>query len=68
MTTTIPERLLSIDDLARLLGVSRSTAKSIIARGEIATITIGARRLITPRAYHEYIENRERAAEARDDA
>ncbi len=64
MTATIPEGLLSIEDLARLLGVSRSTAKSIIARGEIATITIGARRLITPRAYQEYIKRREREAEA----
>lgn len=65
MTATTPEGLLSIDDLARLLGVSRSTAKGIIARAEIATITIGARRLITPRAYHDYIEHREREAEAR---
>ncbi len=59
MTATTPEALLSIDDLARLLGVRRSTAKGIIARTEIATITIGSRRLITPRAFHEYIERRE---------
>lgn len=67
MKATTPEGLLSIDDLARLLGVSRSTAKGLIARAEISTITIGSRRLITPRAYHDYVENRERAAEARDE-
>lgn len=37
----------SVAEAAELLGVSRSTAYELVARGELATVRIGRRRMVT---------------------
>jgi excisionase family DNA binding protein len=56
-------RLLSLDDAAHALRVSRGTVKNIVRSGALASLTIGTRRLITPEALEAYIAAREAEAQ-----
>jgi excisionase family DNA binding protein len=42
-------RTVSVDEAARLIGISRAAAYAAVARGEIPTLRIG-RRVLVPRA------------------
>ena len=46
-TDTEPKRALSIREAARTCGISRATVYRLIADGKLATLKIGARRLVT---------------------
>jgi excisionase family DNA binding protein len=46
-TDTEPKRALSIREAARTCGLSRATLYRLIADGKLATLKIGARRLVT---------------------
>jgi excisionase family DNA binding protein len=48
-TATVQPATMTIPEVARLLGISRSAAYRAVARGEIPTIRIG-RRLLVPTA------------------
>ena len=58
------EPLLSLDDAARFLGVSRTTVRRLIVDGELAyvrTADSGAgRTLVEPRELRRYIDSRRR--------
>jgi excisionase family DNA binding protein len=52
------ERLaIAVEDAAHLLGISRSLAYELCARGELPTIRLGRRLVIPKRALFEMIEN-----------
>jgi excisionase family DNA binding protein len=58
-----PERLTySVEEAARLLGISRAFAYECIARGEIPHLRIGRRILVPRSALHKFVEG-----EGRDD-
>lgn len=40
------QRLIGLSEAARMLGVSVHTVRRLVARGEVATVNVGARRLI----------------------
>jgi excisionase family DNA binding protein len=46
-----PERLLTINEVADLLRISRWSVYQLIWTGQLDTLTIGRRRLIRPAAY-----------------
>jgi excisionase family DNA binding protein len=52
-----------VNTTAALLGVSRRTIYDLIARGELASVKIGARRLIPRRARLDLLERRLAEAE-----
>ena len=53
----IMERLLiGIEDAAETLGVGRSTAYSLINTGDLETVKIGRRSLITAASVRDYVE------------
>lgn len=49
-----------IDDACRLLGISRVMLYRLLGTGEIASIKVGRRRLITRRALEQFIARQER--------
>lgn len=55
-----PERLLSVDEAARALGIGRSALyNGPIARGELRTVKVGRRRLVPASAIATYISEAE---------
>ena len=52
------ERLaIAVEEAAHLLGISRSLAYELCARGELPTIRLGRRLVVPKRALFEMIEN-----------
>lgn len=52
------ERLaIAVEEAAHLLGISRSLAYELCARGELPTIRLGRRLVVPKRALYEMIEN-----------
>ena len=58
MTTEI-KRLLSFRDVSRLTDISVRHLRRLAARGEIGSVKVGSRRLITARQLAEFIEGLE---------
>lgn len=50
-----PERLLTIDQVAERLGVSRRTVNTLIAEGELRPLRIRAARRFMPGAVEDYL-------------
>ncbi|MGE0731159.1 MAG: helix-turn-helix domain-containing protein [Acidimicrobiia bacterium] len=46
MDNTTPKRTVTVEEAARLLGISRTTAYDCVHRGEIRSIRLGRRILI----------------------
>lgn len=40
-------RLIALSEAARMLGVSVYTIRRLVARGDVATVNVGARRLVS---------------------
>lgn len=53
-----PERLLSIDEAARALGIGRTALYSELAAGRVRSVKIGRRRLVPASAVIEFIAER----------
>lgn len=54
--TRIPTRILyPTDEVAEQLGVGMTTAKALIASGELRSIKIGRSRRVPAEALHEYV-------------
>ncbi len=54
------ERLLGLQEVARILGVSCRTIKTLIHEGDLASVKVRRRRLVKPqdlRAYMDALEN-----------
>lgn len=51
-----PDRLLSIDEAATMLGLGRSRVYQEIGAGRLKTIVVGRRRLVSAAALRDYIE------------
>ena len=49
--------VLSVDEAATLLGISRAHAYELVARGELAHIRLGRRVVVPRRAIDELIQN-----------
>lgn len=45
------------EEAARMMGVSRSTVYGLMARGELASLTIGRSRRITPEAIRTFLSS-----------
>jgi excisionase family DNA binding protein len=59
-----PERLeglLTIGEVAALLGVSRGTVYTLLRRGELAQIRVGERARFEPSTIREYLERHREA-------
>jgi excisionase family DNA binding protein len=54
-----PDRLLSVDEAAEHLGISRSLAYQLIAKGQLHTLKVGRRRLIPSSAVDAYINGQQ---------
>ena len=54
--TDAPDRLLSVDEAAALLGIGRSVPYSLIGSGRIRSISVGRRRLIPTSAIREFVD------------
>ena len=50
-----PDRLLSVDEAARALGIGRSVLYGLIASGRVRSVKVGRRRLIPSSAVAGYI-------------
>jgi excisionase family DNA binding protein len=50
-----PPTLLSIEEVARRLRVSRRTVERLIASGQVRTVAIGRRRLIEAKEVDAYV-------------
>jgi excisionase family DNA binding protein len=48
MTTSIPRRTYTLPEVAALLGIGRSTAYDLVARGELQATRIGRRWIVSP--------------------
>ena len=55
--------LLSVAEVAMLLGVHRSTVYDLLAAGELRSTTLGRRRLIPRAALEEFVARLDRRAE-----
>ena len=55
---TAPDRLLSIDEAAAMLGIGRSLAYQEIAAGRLRSLLVGRRRLVPAGAIATYIAER----------
>lgn len=51
----VPERLLSVDEAARALGVGRSMLYGEIASGRLRSLRVGRRRLVPASAIAAYV-------------
>jgi excisionase family DNA binding protein len=56
------ERLLTIGEVARLLGISRGSVYSLLRQGELAPIRVGERARFEPAAIRAYLERHREAA------
>jgi len=48
----VEPRLFSVNDTARILGIGRTKLYNLLAKGELASVQIGRRRLVT---YHSIL-------------
>ena len=48
-------------DAAQMLGIGRSMAKRLVARGELETVEVGRRRLVLVASIRDYVERRRAA-------
>ena len=62
VTDTIKKRAYTIDEHCEMWGYGRNTAYNEIARGELETIKVGRRRLITEEQEERYRKRKEAAA------
>ena len=53
-------KLLSIQAACTRLSLSRSTVYTLIKKGELQTVPVGTRRMVTSREIDRYIQNLER--------
>jgi excisionase family DNA binding protein len=53
-----PDRLLSVDEAATMLGIGRSALYSEIAAGRLRSLRVGRRRLVPAAAVAEFIAER----------
>jgi excisionase family DNA binding protein len=53
---------LSVDEFCQAVGVKRTTAFKLLASGELASFTVGSRRLIPRAALEDFIARRVAAA------
>lgn len=53
--TGAPDRLLSIDDVAGLLGIGRSAVYGELGAGRLRSIKVGRRRLVPGQAIAEFV-------------
>ncbi len=60
--STGPDRLLSVDEAARALGVGRSALYGELAAGRLRSLKVGRRRLIPSGAIAERVADAERAS------
>ncbi len=51
-----PDRLLSIDETAAALGIGRSKTYGLIASGQLRSLKVGDRRLVSGSALRRFIE------------
>lgn len=49
----------TVDEAAKLLGISRNVAYEGVARGEIPHIRVGRRILIGRKQFHRYLEGKQ---------
>ena len=61
MAEDMEERLLKISDCQHLLGLSRSTVMSLIASGELPSLTIGRSRRVALSSLTRWLQEREAA-------
>lgn len=54
-TTPAPDRLLSIDEAAEVVGVGRTRLYADIGAGRLRSVTVGRRRLVPVKAIADYI-------------
>lgn len=59
----VPRLLLTVEQAAEALGVGRDAVYDLINSGELTSIRIGSRRLISVEALRRFIEKREAEAE-----
>ncbi|WP_298018583.1 helix-turn-helix domain-containing protein [uncultured Parasphingopyxis sp.] len=55
-------KLLSIADTAKVLGVGRSKLYAVINDGDLDTVTVGRRRLVTVASIERFVERLQAAA------
>jgi len=53
-----PDRLLSVEEAARSLGIGRSAAYAELSAGRLASVKIGRRRLVPAAAIARYVAER----------
>jgi excisionase family DNA binding protein len=53
-----PDRLLSVDEAAAMLGIGRSVLYSEIGAGRLRSLRVGRRRLLSASAIRDYIAER----------
>jgi excisionase family DNA binding protein len=58
---TVPDRLLSIDEAAAVLGIGRSRLYNDFGAGRLRSLRVGRRRLVPAAAIAEYIASRKTA-------
>jgi excisionase family DNA binding protein len=56
--------LYSLDQIAEMTDLSKTTVKTIVNRGEMLSIKVGKRRLVTAAALQHWIDDRTAEAEA----
>lgn len=61
----IPRLDLSVDEAATAIGVSPRLVRTLIARGEIRSLRIGRRRLVSVDALKRFVADREAAESVR---
>ncbi len=52
----------TVDEVAKMLGISRGLAYEMVNRGELPSIRLGRRVLIPCRAFHRWLEEAVRSA------
>ncbi|MDP9477499.1 MAG: helix-turn-helix domain-containing protein [Actinomycetota bacterium] len=55
------ERLLSLEEVAKILGVSGRTTKSLIYGGELTSVRLRRRRLVRPKDLRDFIDGLDNA-------
>lgn len=53
-----PDRLLSIEEAAAILGVKRTSVYRVIGAGELRSVKVGRRRLVPSSAVDEFVGDR----------
>lgn len=56
--------LYSLDEVAGMTDLSKTTVKTIVTRGELLSVKVGKRRLVTAAALQRWIDERTAEAEA----